>query len=153
MDSGQFCAMGMSKDNEREYAELLYTKENLTAKEIASRCNVSEKTVGNWILKYNWKNKKRSLIIVKDNQIASLYEKLEMLNLHIETTTGNIVTSKDVDAISKLTSSIKSLEVETSLGETIDVAKKFIDFVREFDLDFAKKATQYFDMFIQTKLK
>lgn len=66
---------------------------------------------------------------------------------------GNVATSKEADAISKITTSIKRLEDETSIGDVVTVAKNFIAFVRQIDFDFAKTATEYFDLFINKLLK
>lgn len=145
--------MGASKDIEREFAAMLYIQQGLTQKEIAARCKVSEKTVGKWKDADKWDKQKRSFMVVREEQITDLYEKLEKLNEHIKNTQDNIVSVKDVDAISKLTASIRNLETETSVAEIIDVAKHYIDFVKAFDLDFAKQVTEYFTLFIQDKLK
>lgn len=143
--------MGLTKTKQREYAKLLYIHHGLSQKEIAGRVEVSEKTVGKWKEAEGWDKQKRSLIIVKDEQLADMYEKLETLNRHIKDTKGNLVDTKDVDALSKLTGSIRSLEVETSVGEIISVAKMFLELCRELDLDFTKTAAGYFDLLIQQK--
>lgn len=66
---------------------------------------------------------------------------------------GNVATSKDADIISKITASIKRLETETSIGDTVEVARSFIEFVSAQDLEFAKKITGYFDLYINDKMK
>lgn len=145
--------MGLSKKQENEFARMLYINEKLSQKEIAERVNVSEKTVGKWINVGGWDKMKRSMITVKDEQLSDMYDKLAKLNQTIKTNQENLVSNKDVDTISKLTAAINRLEVETSIGETIDVAKKLIDFIRPVDLEFAKKVTTYFDTYIQSKMK
>lgn len=145
--------MGLSKKEEREYAKMLYVNEGLNQKEISIKCGVAERTVSVWVNKYNWNQMKRSLMTVKDNQLSELYEKLERLNEEIKDKQDNLVSSKDVDAIVKLTAAIQKLEHDTSVGEIIDVAKKYIDFVRGDDLELAKRVSDYFDLFIQSNLK
>ncbi|MFV8392755.1 terminase gpP N-terminus-related DNA-binding protein [Flavobacterium sp. LB2P6] len=66
---------------------------------------------------------------------------------------GNVATSKDADAILKITTSIKRLETETSIGDTVEVARNFIEFVRPQDLELAKTITNLFDVFITAKMK
>jgi transcriptional regulator with XRE-family HTH domain len=66
---------------------------------------------------------------------------------------GNVATSKDADIISKITSSIKKLETETNIGETVEVAKQLIQFISSQDIDFAKHLTEYCDAFITAKMK
>jgi len=45
----------MAKDRERRTAKILYVDQNLTAKETSERVGVTEKTVGDWVEKGNWK--------------------------------------------------------------------------------------------------
>ena len=142
--------MGANKKEQEELAKILFLQGNVTQKEIAQRLKVTEKTVSRWAVNGGWLKLKRSLVIVKDEQLTKLYGMLENLTEDIG---DKVVTSKDVDAISKLTASIRQLEYDTSVGEIIDVAKKYIEFVRQFDLEFAQKAAGYFDLLIQQKAK
>lgn len=145
--------MGLSKDQEKAYAKILYVQEKLTAKEISERISVSEKTIGKWIELGKWKNERKSMLITKQSQIAMLYDQLDWLNTDILNREVKVATSKEADAISKITAAIQRLEVETSLGVTIEVAKHFVEFVRDVDLDQAKKITDLFDTYIQSKMK
>jgi transcriptional regulator with XRE-family HTH domain len=64
---------------------------------------------------------------------------------------GNVATAKEADVLIKLSTAIKNLEVETGLGETYEVGRDFIEFVRQQDLALAKTITAWFDLFIQSK--
>ncbi|WP_020211388.1 hypothetical protein [Flavobacterium rivuli] len=66
---------------------------------------------------------------------------------------GNVPTSADADAISKITTAIKRLESETSIGDTIEVAKKLIQFIQPIDFAFAKQLTTYCDSYITSLMK
>jgi len=143
--------MALRKQQERDYAKILFVSENLSQKEIAARVGVAEKTVKKWMDDGGWKKIKRSLLTTRQNQLALLYDQLDFLNSAIALRENKSATIKEADIIIKLTAAIKNLEIETSLGETIEVARGFIEFVRTVDLDFAKKVTAYFDQFIQNK--
>lgn len=65
---------------------------------------------------------------------------------------GNFPNSKDTDMISKLTTAIKRLEIETNIGETISVAKNLVLFIRSIDSAFANQLTAYCDAFIKQKM-
>lgn len=65
---------------------------------------------------------------------------------------GNFPNSKDTDMISKLTTAIKRLETETNIGETINVCKNLILFIRTIDSAFANELTKYADAFIKQKM-
>lgn len=66
---------------------------------------------------------------------------------------GNVPTAKDADIIAKITTSIKRLETETSIGDTIEVAKKLIQHIRPQDAQFAKQLTTYCDSYIKSLMK
>lgn len=143
--------MALEMAQKREYARILFVSENLTQKEIAGRVSVTEKTIGKWIEHGDWKKLKRSLLTTRQNQLVLLYDQLDWMNTMISQRECKTATIKEADIIIKLTAAIKNLEIETSLGETIEVARSFIEFVRQTDLDFAKKVTAFFDVFIQNK--
>jgi len=48
----------MAKDTERKLAEILYINQNKTAKEIAVIVSVNESTVGDWVKKFSWKQRR-----------------------------------------------------------------------------------------------
>ena len=48
----------MAKDQEKNLAFFYFTKENMEAKDIATKLKVRPNTVGDWIKKGNWKRKK-----------------------------------------------------------------------------------------------
>lgn len=66
---------------------------------------------------------------------------------------GNVASSKDADIISKITTAIKKLETETSIGEIVEVSKQLVQFTSSVDSEFAKKLTHYCDAFISSKMK
>jgi len=52
----------MAKDEERKRAEGLYIKDRKTAKEIAGLLKVTQKTIGDWVKKYNWKSRRNAAL-------------------------------------------------------------------------------------------
>jgi len=145
--------MALTKAQAKEYAKTLYISENLHQKVIAERVGVTEKTLGRWINDGGWKNLKRSLITTKQNQISLLYDQLEHLNNEIANRESKVANSKEADVIIKLTGAIERLEVETSVGETVEVSKKLINLIQQEDLELAKRVTTYCDLLIQTMIK
>lgn len=145
--------MGLSKKEERNYAQILFVEQKLTLKEIAARVGVSEKTIGRWCKDDGWEKLRNSLLVTKQNQITQLYDQLAWINEDIAKREIKCAGIKEADVIAKITTSIKRLEVETSLGEIIEVAKNLCEFMRGVDLDKAKVIADAFDLFIQTKMK
>lgn len=145
--------MGAKKQVEREYAKRLFIDEKLDRKAIAERIGVAEKTIGKWAKDDNWEKIRTSLLTIKDSQISLLYSQLEFLNNDIASRDYKVATPKEADTLIKITNSIKALEVETNLGDTIQVAKKIIQFIQSEDLEFSKKLTRYCDLYINTLMK
>jgi hypothetical protein len=104
----------MAKDNEKKIAYTLYVDQCLTAKEIAFKLKVSEKTVGNWVEAGNWKDIKLSkqtttqTILNKYNELLSaLLDK--RLNLEKKTTKDDDQQSEYngiIDEMSKISAMI-----------------------------------------------
>lgn len=66
---------------------------------------------------------------------------------------GNFPNSKEADTLAKITNSIQKLEGEASVGEIVNIAMEFIEFVKEIDFELSKKVNDAFDMFIREKMK
>lgn len=77
--------MASKKDQERELAKILYTKQRMSQKDIAQKVGVTEKTITKWKEAENWDKMKESLLITKDSQIKMLYQQLENKNQEIAT--------------------------------------------------------------------
>ena len=145
--------MGLKKSQEQEFARVLFVSENLSQKEIAERVGITEKTLSKWIEAGAWQKLKRSMLTTKQNQLGMLYDQLEWQNTLIADRDIKVATTKEADVISKITAAIQRLEVETSIGVIVEVARDCIESVRQYDLDLAKRMTSAFDMFIQSKMK
>lgn len=146
--------MGRSKVKEKNYSKILYVDKRLTVAEIIQRedVDVSERTLRKWISDEGWDKLRKSFLTTRQNQIVQLYDQLEWLNNDIVTRDVKVATSKEADSISKITTSIKRLEVDASIGEIIEVGRMFIDFVKDVDLSKAQDITSLFDQFIQSKI-
>ena len=116
----QFCVIItaiMAKIREQKLAEDLYINAKKTAKEIALLVGVSEKTVGDWVEKFKWKDRRNALLssakngLVNINNLIDIYaEKLvEMENNPDANNTDKI---KLVDAIAKLNKTKDGFEKE-----------------------------------------
>lgn len=145
--------MALRKAQEKEYAKSLYITGGLTQKEIAERVSVTEKTLAKWIKEGKWDNLKKSLLTTKQNQLSFLYDQLDFLNTDISKREFKVAVGKEADTIIKITAAINRLETETSIGDTVEVARNFIEFVRPQDLELAKTITNFFDVFITAKMK
>ncbi|GLB51713.1 hypothetical protein NBRC110019_07520 [Neptunitalea chrysea] len=63
----------MAKDSERSVARILYIDQGKSNKEIAEKLGVQEKTVGNWVKKYGWKEERDA----RDNNVDARIENIK----------------------------------------------------------------------------
>ena len=150
-----FCEMSqLSLLQKKEWAQLLYTKEDLTQQAIAEKVGVAQQTISKWILNGGWEKLRTSLVRIKSHEITRLYNQLVQLNTEIEGRPEGkqYASSKEMDVIAKLTAAIKNLENEISIGQTIDVLKEYHDFVQEIDLEEAKRQISFANAFIKYKI-
>ncbi|MBO4233894.1 hypothetical protein FO675_06200 [Riemerella anatipestifer] len=163
--------MGLSKKEEREHARILYVNERITLKEIAGRLKVTEKTVGKWAKDGNWDELRKSLLNTRQSQLIHFYNQLEAINIDIaerpplftkdskgklievQRPQKNIPTNGESDILSKITSNIQKLETEIGLGELVETGKKIIAFIQQINLDDARLFKNYFDEYIQNRVK
>lgn len=107
----------MAKIREQKLAEDLYIKGKRTAKDIAQLVGVSEKTVGDWVEKFKWKDRRNALLSSLqngqsniNNLIDSYSEKLVEMENDPEATQEQ--KTKLVDALAKLNKTKDGFEKE-----------------------------------------
>ena len=130
----------LTNTKKQEFAKLLYLQGSVTQKQISERVGVTEKTVSNWIKKFNWEKLKASMTITKEEELGRLYRQLSNLNSHIEARENKWPSTTEADTISKIGSAIRKLETEVSISETIEVSKRFIQWLQK---NFPEKAKEY----------
>jgi predicted transcriptional regulator len=77
----QFCGRknkSMAKIREQKLAEDLYIKGKKTAKDIAQLVGVSEKTVGDWVEKFKWKERRNALLGSQKNGLQNINSLIDM---------------------------------------------------------------------------
>lgn len=147
--------MATKKDQWGEYAQLLYTRENLTQKEIAARLGISPQTINKWAREDKWDEFKVSVTITKEEQIKNLYRQLADLNNKISDREPGErhPTSSDADIISKLSNAIEKMESDVGLSDITATFRKFLNWLRPLDLDKAQELAPLFDSFVKAQLK
>lgn len=145
--------LNFSNAQKKEWAKLLYIQNELSQKEIAQKVETSEQTLCKWIKNEGWEHQRTSLVITKENQLALIYDQLSALNNAIKASPQQFATPAQADTLIKYSAAIRSLETETALADVIEVAKRFIKFIRPIDLEKAKEVTRLFDAFIKDASK
>lgn len=144
----------MTKQQRKDYAKILYTTERLTQEEIAERVGVTRATVNRWINGEHWEELRTSLTITKEEQLKNIYKQLANLNDDISKREEGkrFATSTEADTLVKYASAIQKLENDVGLSDVISVMRKFSAFLRNHDLNEAKRILPILDTFVKSHL-
>lgn len=145
----------LTNKQKKEWAGMLYLKENLTQQEIADKVGVSRITVNKWIKAEMWEQRKAGLTLTREEQIRLLYQQVAEINRNIKDREEGkrYATSKEADVLIKLSSAIKKMETESGIADIIDVGMRFIEFLRPVNLELAKDVTRMYDLFVKSSIK
>ena len=138
----------------KDWAKLLYTKENLTQAEIAERVGATRVTINKWINTGKWEMLKVSVTMTNEEQLKNLYRQLgEIQNTILTREKGaRYAMPSEADVIKKLTISIKQLQTELGLSEITSVFGGFVQFLRTFDPKKVKEIIPLLDAYVKSKL-
>lgn len=146
----------LSNAQKKEWAQLMFTKENITQKEIAERVGISEVTMSRWVKAGNWESLKVSITITKEEQLKNIYRQLAELNKTIAerpTDEGNrYATTAESDTINKLATAINKMETDIGLSDIIATFQGLLAWLRTFDVPEAQRIAPILDGYIKTKI-
>lgn len=144
----------LTAQQKREYAQMLYLKENLTQQEIAERVGVSRQTVIRWSKEEKWEEHKVGITTTREAQIANLYRQIAEINRVIsEREEGQrFATPSEADTLGKLAAAVKKMETDVGIADIISVGMRFISWIRPVDVEKAKEFIRLWDAFIKDNL-
>jgi DNA-binding XRE family transcriptional regulator len=139
----------------KEWAAMLYLKENLTQAEIADKVGVSKVTMNKWVKSEKWEERKAGITITKEEQIKNLYRQVAEIN---EAIAGRekgkrFASASEADTITKLASAINKMETDIGIADILSVGSRFCKFLRPIiTLDELKRISNLYDIFTNQKL-
>lgn len=143
--------------SDKQYlAKILYTREQLTAKVVAKRVGVSEKTIGAWVDKFGWKNLRNRLLVSKDQVLNNLYEQLEELNNTIRQRNegARFGDTKEADILIKYTASIRNLETDLAIADLVEAGIRFVKYLQKVSaIDQVMEVSDLWNSFLQSSIK
>lgn len=137
----------------KEYAKLIFLRENITQQEIADRVGVSRVTVNKWVKE--WETLKLNLLQTREERISSTLSQLDELDRSIAAKEEGkrFPTTAEADIRRKLTADLEALEQEASVRDIYNVSRGLLDYVRRINLDHAKELSEYFDSYIKDRMR
>lgn len=152
--NNRIMATELSIAQKKEYASVLYLKDNLTQQEIADKVGVSRQTLSKWIKAEKWEERKVGVTLTREEQIANLHRQVAEINKVImEREAGKrFSTPAEADTLGKLAAAIRKMESDVGIADIISVGMRFINWLRPVDLAKAKEFTGLWDLFIKDSL-
>lgn len=142
----------LTRNQKKEWAQLLYLTDQYTQKEIAAKVDVAEKTISQWVTKEGWDNLRKSMLVTRNEMLSFLYNVLAGISDQMKES-KDYADTKKADAIVKYTAAIKNLETETNTAQKMEVGRMFINYLIPIDPQFALSVTNHLDAFIKAGLK
>lgn len=145
----------MTNEQKKDWAKLLYTKEQMPQKEIAEKVGVTPQTVNRWVKKENWEQLRISLSVTREEQLRHLYSHLSEINASIANRPEGerFPNAKEADTITKLSSSIDKLERESGVGEVVSAFSQLVRWLRDTNLEEAQRITPILDDYVAVRLR
>ena len=138
--------MARSKDGIRIKCEALYIENiEVTQKEVAELFKVTEKTIGEWVKKYDWEQKRLDFH-ASPTKIKQLLQK-ELLKI----ANGEKATLP-ADSISKLMATLDRLNKQADPIVVHSILKELDLFISQIDPAFASKCTTFHKQFLQFRI-
>lgn len=135
----------------KDWARMLYLKENLTQAEIAERVGVARITVGRWVQAEKWEEQKAGMTVTREAEIANLYRQVAEINraISLREEGKRFANSKEADILGKLSAAIRKMETDAGIADVISVLTRFVEWLRPVDLDKAREIARLADAFIK----
>lgn len=150
--------MGTTKkqrEQSKNYAKLLYVKENFTQKEIAERVGVSEVTLSKWVNEGKWEELKSTISVTREERLRSTINQLTDLDNLIASREEKyrFPTKEESNIRRRLVADLAALETEVGLTDVINVSRKILDWIRPIDPEKGKELCNLFDAYIKDQIK
>jgi transposase len=145
-------AKSVKYNEKKQYAEILFIVSGYTQKQIAEELSVTEKTIGQWVEKFGWKEKKAVQNLSPTKLIQSYYEQSDLI-LKKAKEDDRPITSKEADSLNKIASAIEKLDKKISPSLNMEVFMRFNNFLQSIDLDLTKQLIPFQKEYIQTLIR
>ena len=144
----------LTAQQKKDYARMLYLKDNLTQQEIAEKVGVSRQSVIRWMKAEKWEEMKVGVTLSREQQISNLHRQvMELNNVILSRPEGErYATAPAAATLGKLAAAIKKMETDVGIADLVSVGIRFIEWIRPIDLDKAKEVTILWDKIIKDQL-
>ena len=148
-------AKELTREAKKKLAKELFLTGKHQQKEIAKMVSVAENTIGRWVKDGKWELLRANLTTTKESVLSNWYAQLAEMNKTIagREEGSRFPTSSESDRMIKISAAIKKLETETGIAEITSVCIGLCEFIRQYDVDEAKRISDHFNAYIESKMK
>ena len=139
------------RNSKKEFAKSLYIYSQQTQEEISEIIGISRQTVNKWAKNGHWDELRAATTITPEKIIVNLTKQLNEINQNItERPKGErFATTKEADAILKISNTIKNLRQELGLSEVVSVGMRFFSWLRDVgEYEKGKEFSNLFNHFV-----
>lgn len=138
--------MAKAKDRTKQLAEDYYTQNpDATQKEIAELFQVTEKTLGKWLVEGKWSDKRFTFH-------SSPVKIKQLLQAELLSVSQGKAAVLNADGIAKLMSALDKVERKANPIVVSEILKALDNFISEVDPPFAVKCTEFHKKFLQHRI-
>lgn len=138
-------AKELTNTQKKEWAKVLFLKENLSQKEISKVTGASTVSVNKWVKE--WEHLKLNLLQTREERLVSTL--VQLANLDAEIAKIGYPDTKQADIRRKLTSDLEALEQEASIRDVSEVGKRMLNWLRPVNPESAATVGAIFNEFIK----
>ena len=131
----------LTNQQKREWAKVLYIREDLTQAEIAEKVGVSRRTIISWCDKGKWAELKVGMTMTREQQINNLHRQIAEINQVISAKPEGkrFADASEAATIQKLSQAVDRLEKDAGLKDLISSGMRFLSWLRSEDIEKAKE--------------
>lgn len=127
-NSAEFWFMNQEEKKQRAYEVYVLSSVKRTRKEIAKMVQVTEKTLREWIDKYDWDKLREARQITRPQLLQEAYAQLKAINQVIQTEYNNVPNKELSDAKAVIRKEIEAFSSQP-IHRYIEVFEEFIEWL------------------------
>lgn len=128
---------------------MLYVEQGLDGKEVSRLLKISETTISKWNKNEGWEQQRAARRLSPDKLILRYYEQSERI-IDAADDEERPLTTGEVDALAKLSTSIARLDKRTDASIVMSVLRNYNNYLLTVNPDLAKQNTDYQLEYVQS---
>lgn len=118
---------GMNYTDKQRLARSLFIKSDLNKKQISEQIGCTEKTLRNWIEKFEWEHEREAETITRSKLLQDSYKQLKAINKIIDEKHNGVPNKQLSDAKGVIRKEIEALS-EMPLHKYVEIMMELLDF-------------------------